>query len=236
MPHHESPPMATTVPVKGAPSADEVSSQANTIFSSKTSQESLDASYALTNLLLNSVGSAGLTSYGVVDEVKKAATNKKNGARREGAMFLLGAVFERFSAQEQISEVVLLYQYPELLYLAFDGLADKGSSVREGAQYAIDALYNNLKPESVSVALLPILVSYLGKKTGKWQGAVGAYQLLGKIAEKAKMGSGSREEEKIKDVLRESMGRRLEGIIPIVETGMHDLKSEVSESKHEKTY
>ncbi|KAI9722553.1 MAG: hypothetical protein M1828_004548 [Chrysothrix sp. TS-e1954] len=230
MPHHESPPMAVTVPVKGAPPAEDVSSLSETIFTAKSSQESLDASYTLTNLILNGVGSAGLASYGIVEAINKAATDKKTGARREGAMFLLGAVLERFPASEPISEVVLLFQYPELLSLAFDGLADKGSSVREGAQYAIDALYNNLRPEAVSVALLPALVTYLSKRTGKWQGTVGAYQLLGRIADKAKIGTGSREEEKVKDVLRESMGRRLEGIIPIVEAGMHDLKSEVTKA------
>ncbi|KAL8866487.1 MAG: hypothetical protein Q9174_006277, partial [Haloplaca sp. 1 TL-2023] len=78
------------------------------------------------------------------------------------------------------------------------------------------------------VALLPALSRYLGKRSGKWQGTVGAYELLARMADKAKMGTGSKEEESIKDLLRESMGKKLAGLIPIVEAGMHDLKAEVS--------
>ena len=47
------------------------------------------------------------------------------------------------------------------------------------------------------------------------------------MADKAKMGMGSKEEEKIKDLLRETMGKKLAGLIPVVEAGMHDLKAEV---------
>jgi elongation factor 3 len=72
-----------------------------------------------------------------------------------------------------------------------------------------------------------VLSKYLGKKSGKWQGAVGAYELIGRMADKAKMGMEALEVEKEKDVLREAMGKKLEGLIPVVENGMHDLKSEV---------
>jgi elongation factor 3 len=47
------------------------------------------------------------------------------------------------------------------------------------------------------------------------------------MADKAKMGMEALEVEKEKDVLREAMGKKLEGLIPVVENGMHDLKSEV---------
>lgn len=210
------------------PSQDDVSSILDTVFTAKLSQVSLDAAYALTNLLMQSVGFRGLQAYGVLDQVKKAAGDKKNGGKREGAMFAVGALFERFPAQQPLSEVVFLLQDTALVPLTLDALADKGSAVREGAQYALDALFNNLRPESLVVALLPILISYLGKRSGKWQGTVGALALLEKMAEKAKIGMGSREEEQIKDVLREAMGKKLERLIPVVEAGMHDLKSEVS--------
>ncbi|KAJ9635362.1 [NU+] prion formation protein 1 [Coniosporium tulheliwenetii] len=210
------------------PSQDDVSSILDTVFTAKLSQASLDAAYALTNLLIQSVGFRGFQAYGVLEQVKKAAGDKKNGGKREGAMFAVGALFERFPVQQPLSEVVFLLQDSALVPLTLDALADKGSAVREGAQYALDALFNNLKPESLVVALLPILVSYLGKRSGKWQGTVGALALLEKMAEKAKIGMGSREEEQIKDVLREAMGKKLERLIPVVEAGMHDLKSEVS--------
>ena len=112
--------------------------------------------------------------------------------------------------------------------LVLDALADKSSTTRESAQYALDALLNNLKPESLVVALLPIILKYLGKKSGKWQGTVGAFALLGRMADNAKMGMGEAEEEKKKDILREAMGKRLGALIPVVEGGMHDLKAEVS--------
>lgn len=213
------------------PSAEDVQALTNTIYTSKTSQDSLDASYGICNLMLNSTaGFYGLSSYGVLDEIKKAAADKKNGGRREGAMFALGAIMERFPPKQPISEVVFLLQYPDLVPVALDGLADKGSSVKEGAQYALDALFTNLRAEALPVALLPVLVKYLGKPTGKWQGTVGAYTLLTKMSDKAKIGTGSFEEEKTKDVLRESMGKRLESLIPTVEAGMHDLKAEVAKA------
>ncbi|KAF2083185.1 hypothetical protein K490DRAFT_70065 [Saccharata proteae CBS 121410] len=210
------------------PSPEEVSSVLETIFTSKTSQASVDSSYALTGLLLNSVGFRGLKSYGILDEIKKASANKKDAARREGAMFALGAIFERFPPQQPLSEVVFLLQEEGLVPLALDALADKSATTKESAQYALDELFKNLKPEGLVFGLLPVLMKYLSKATGKWQGTVGAFVLLTRMADKAKMGMGSLEEEKEKDVLREALGKKLEFLIPVVENGMHDLKSEVS--------
>lgn len=210
------------------PTQEEISSLLDTAFKAQTSQQSLDASYALANLLVNSVGFRGLREYGILDEIKKAAADKKNGSRRESAMNLLGAMFEGLPPAQRISEVSFLIQDGGVLGLALDALADKGSVVRESAQYALDALFSCLAPEAMVVALLPALSRYLSKRTGKWQGTVGAYGLIGRMADKAKMGTGSKEEESLKDLLRESMGKKLAGLIPVVEAGMHDLKSEVS--------
>ena len=212
------------------PTHDEISSLVVTIFTAKTSQASLDASYALTHLLLNSVGFHGLRLYGILEAIRKEAANKKDGARRESAMILLGALFEKFLTQQKISEVIFLVQDGGIVAPALDALADKGPPVRESAQYALDVLFNNLSPEALVVGLLPALTKYLGKGTGKWQGAVGGYELLGRMADKAKMGSGSKEEESRKDLLREAVGKELKGLIPVVESGMHDLKNEVSYS------
>ena len=240
MPHFESPPTspamaAPIVPSKTAfsgvaPTPDEVSSILRTIVDTDSAQTSLDNSYALTNLLIQSVGIRGLLSDNIIPEIKKAAGDKKNGSKRESAMFILGAMFERFPREQPLSEVVFLLHDGGLFNLALDGLADKGSSVRESAQYAVDELFKNLAPEAMVVGLLPALQQYLHKPTGKWQGTVGAYQLLGKVADKAQIGTGSKEEEQAKDVLRESMGRTLKELIPIVESGMHDLKAEVGKA------
>ena len=217
----------SSTPSDVLPTSEEVSSCLITIFSAQTSQASLDASYALTNLLLNSAGFRGLHGYGILDEIKKAATDKKSGQRRESAMLILGALFERFPQKQPISEVIFLRDSSSVA-TALDGLADKGSVVKESAQYALDALFSNLKIETLVVGLLPVLVEYLGRRSGKWQGTVGALELMGRMASKAKVGRGSKEEERIKELLRESMGNRLEGLIPVVESGMHDLKAEAS--------
>lgn len=211
-----------------APPANEVASLLNTIFTAKTSQESLDASYALTNLLIQTTGYRGIKDFNLLTEIKKAAADKKNGVRRESAMLILGALFEVFPKQDRLSEVVFLIEDGGALGLALDALSDKGAVVRDAAQYAVDALFTMLRPESLVSAFLPALLRYLEKGTAKWQGAVGAYALLEKMAKKAEMGTGTQAEEREKDLLREAMGAALKEIIPVVSSGMHDLKNEVA--------
>ncbi|KAJ5110000.1 Armadillo-like helical [Penicillium argentinense] len=221
MPHTVSPSDTPAMPTI-------ISSLLNTIFNAETSQQSLDASYALTNLLINSVGCAGLLNYDVLAEARKAATDKKNGAKRESAMLIIGALFERFPREFPLSEAIFLLQDQGLLSVVLDSLADKGAVVRDAAQYAVDALFACLSPEAMVNALLPALEAYLGKGSGKWQGFVGGFSLLEKMAVKAQMGTGTMEEEREKDLLREALGKTLKEMIPIVENGMHDLKSEVA--------
>ena len=93
-----------------APSHEDVAGITTQIYTSKTSQGSLDGSYALTDALLNSVGFRGLAEYGILAEVLKAANDKKVPARREGAMFCLGALFERFPPKQRLSEALFLLQ------------------------------------------------------------------------------------------------------------------------------
>ena len=235
MPHPVTPPTMSPIMITKsfgtaapAPTPQEVDTILTQIFTAKTSQESLDAAYALTNILINSVGFRGLRAYRILDQCRKAAADKKDGARRESAMNLLGALFEKLTPVQCIAEVVFLIQDGGIMAPVLDALSDKGAVVREAAQYALEALFANLSPEAMVVGLIPALSQYLGKRSGKWQGTVGAYSLLEKIAEKAKMGMGSKEEERTKDLLRESMGKHLAALIPIVEAGMHDLKSEVA--------
>lgn len=236
MPHQVSPTTqpSMVVPIKPAdggapaPTQAEVSDLLNSVFNSPTSAASIDASYGLCELLLNSVGYRGLQEYGILAEVKKAAADKKSGFRRESAQNLLGALFERFPTRQPISEVAFLLRDGGMIACALDALADKGSVVRDAAQYGLDALFGLLSPEALVVGLLPALTTYLSKKTGKWQGTVGAYKMMQKMADKAQISIGStKEEAQEKDILREAMGTKLAGLIPIVEDGMHDLKSEV---------
>jgi elongation factor 3 len=238
MPHSESPPMAPAVVVDKAgaapaPSQEDVTAFVSSVVSAKTSHASVDAAYALTTLLQNSVGFRGLKGYGILDEIKKSAVNKKDAVRREGAMNALGAFFERLPRTQRTTEVVFLVQEEGLVPLVLDALADKTGSVKESAKYALDSLFENLSAEAKIFGLLPVLIQYLAKKSGKWQGAAFAYGLIGRMADKAKMGMESLDVEKEKDILREAMGKKLERLIPIVEGGMHDLKSEVGHSHHQ---
>ncbi|KYK60907.1 elongation factor 3 [Drechmeria coniospora] len=223
-----SPPVMVAKGAGPPPSQEDVSAFVTTIFTAKTSSASVDASYALCDLFLNSVGFAGLQTYGVLAEIKKAAADKKDGLRRESSQNLLGALFERFPQRQPLSEVLFLVQDEGLVACALDALSDKGAVVREAAQYGLDALFANLSAEALVSGLLPVLSRYLGKKTGKWQGTVGAYKMLQKMADKAQIAIGTTKEEAAdKDILRESMGSKLAGLIPLVEGGMHDLKGEV---------
>lgn len=211
-----------------APSQEEIKSLLDKIFAAKTSGESVDASYALCSLLLNSVGFRGLQQWGILAEIKKAAADKKSGPRRESAQNLLGALFERIPPQQPISEVIFLIQDGGMVPCALDALSDKGSVVKDAAQYALDALFGNLSSEALVFGLLPVLQQYISRKAAKWQGTVAALKLVQKMADKASPTVGSSKEEAIdKDVLREAMGARLAGLIPPVEAVMHDLKTEV---------
>ncbi|RDW79977.1 hypothetical protein BP6252_04615 [Coleophoma cylindrospora] len=212
-----------------APTQEEINALIEPVFSAQSSGASVDAAYALCDALLNSVGFRGLQDYGILDQIKKAATDKKSGLKREGAQNLLGALFERLPPQQKITEIIFLVQDGGMVPVALDALADKGTVVRDAAQYALDALFGHLSPEALVVGLLPVLQTYLGKRSGKWQGTVGAYKLLQRMADKAQLSIGSsKEEAQDKDILRESMGTKLAGLIPVVEAGMHDLKNEVA--------
>ncbi|KAF4124457.1 elongation factor 3 [Geosmithia morbida] len=224
MPHPVTPPSYGAEP----PSQEVVSSLLNTIFTASTSSASVDASYGLCELLLNSTGSAGLYQYGVLAEIRKAAGDKKSATRRECSQNLLGAIFERFPPRDRLGEVVVLVRDGGMVACALDSLSDKGTAVRESAQYGIDALFGNLAAEALVAGLLPALIEYLSRKANKWQGTVGALKLLQRMADKSQVAiGGTKEEAAEKDLLRESMGARLASLIPIVENGMHDLKTEV---------
>jgi elongation factor 3 len=210
------------------PSQQEITALLNTVFTATTSAASIDACYGLCEILLTSVGFVGLQNYGILAEIKKAAADKKSGLRRESAQNLLGALFERFPPRQPISEVVFLLQDGGMIACALDALSDKGSVVRDAAQYGLDALFSLLSAEALVVGMLPALMQYLSKKTGKWQGTVGAFKLIQKMADKARLEVGcTKEQAEEKDVLRDAMGTKLAGLIPIVESGMHDLKTEV---------
>ncbi|ETS84392.1 hypothetical protein PFICI_02417 [Pestalotiopsis fici W106-1] len=226
MPHPVSPPIM--ISKSGSAPPPPFVELLESIFNAKTSDESIQRAYALCDELLNTVGYQGLIEYGVLNRVKTGAANKKSGLERESAQNLLGALLERITPKQRLSEVSFLRRQDGVVGCALDALSDKGAVVRDAAQYGLDALFRCLGAEALVVGLLPALTAYLSKKTGKWQGRVGALKLIQKIADKSKMEIGCTKEEALeKDLLREAMGAKLASLIPIVEGDMHDLKAEV---------
>ncbi|KAI0125303.1 P-loop containing nucleoside triphosphate hydrolase protein [Xylariales sp. AK1849] len=227
MPHPVSPPIMVAKSTD-APPPPQFTQLLESIFSAKSSDESIGLSYQVCDELLKTTGFRGLYQYGVLNRIKKGAANKKSGLERESAQNLLGALLEKLTSAQPLSEVAFLVHDGGVLASALDALSDKGSVVRDAAQYGLDALFSRLSAEAMVSGLLPALVAYLDKKTGKWQGRVGALKLMQKMADKAKMEIGcTKEEAQEKDLLREAMGSKLAGLIPLVENDMHDLKSEV---------
>jgi elongation factor 3 len=211
-----------------APSKDEVNARLETIFTANTSSDARQAARDLCDLLFASVGPRGLQQYGVLAAVKKTAADKKNAERRDAALNAVWALFEYAIPKQPISEVVLLVQDGGLVACALDALADKVDYVTYAAKQALKHLLPLLRPEALVVGLLPTLTSYLSKGTAKWQGTVMAFELIQKIADQAKETVGTtKEESRDKDVIRTLMGAKLASLIPIVESGMHDLKSAV---------
>ncbi|KAI5801233.1 ATPase component of ABC transporter [Geopyxis carbonaria] len=194
-----------------------------TIFSSKTSQGSLDGATALANDIAANPATAHYVLAEVLPHVAKAAGDKKSGNNRESAMLVYGTFYETLPRTAPITEVLLV---EETIGICFDALADKGAVVRESAQYAIDALFGILKQPALVSGLLGSIEAYLKTSGAKWQGRVAALSLIGKMAEKAVKADNEQGEVFLKDV----MGRELEGLIPVVEAGMHDMKVEVSKA------
>ncbi|KAJ2897953.1 hypothetical protein MKZ38_004282 [Zalerion maritima] len=217
------------------PSQQDVSGHLDTVFSPEaTSDSSVQAAYQICDLFLDNVSVQwrGLADYNVITAVKKAAAEKKDKKsvkKREGAQNILGAIFEKFPPRCPTSEAVLLLDdSANLVSVALDGLSDKDAVVRKAAEWGIHFVFSNLSPEALVCGLLPCLTKYLGNRSAKWQGSVGALQLLQRMADKSKVEIGStKEQADEKDLLREAMGSKLASLIPIVESGMHDLKSEV---------
>ena len=81
MPHHVSPPRTMPTMISKAagpaPTQEEVAGLLDSIFTAATSDASVSAAYALCDLFLNSVGFRGLSQYGVLAAIKKAAADKK---------------------------------------------------------------------------------------------------------------------------------------------------------------
>ena len=181
MPDHV---LSPSLPILTKPAADfdKVNRLLTSIVTTDNAQLSVNAAYDLTELLLNSVGPRGLVSYNLLEFTRKAAGDKKNPATRQGAMFIIGALFECFPPQQPLSEMVFLVQHAQWLYMPLDALADRTGEreeyVRKAAQYPLDKLLEQLKAESLAVGLLPALMGYLSSKTSKWQGCVGAFAMI----------------------------------------------------------
>jgi elongation factor 3 len=190
------------------------------IFTTKTSQAALDGAIALCdNIAANPPGAHHAVS-DLLPTITKAANNKKDAGRRESAMIIYGAMYESLLVKAPATEVLLVQ---ETLATVLDGLADKEAFVRESAQYAIDAMFGLLKQPSLVSGFLKALEDYVKKLTGKFQGKVAALDAIAKLADKAIKAY----DEQGEIFLRDTMGRALDTLIPVVEYALLDMKNEV---------
>lgn len=204
--------------MKVAGPEDDIPAMINDIFTASTSQGSLDASNKLFDTLaVRPYTFRSLSSYDILTILATAATDKKDGTKRESAMIAYSSLYSIFIPASRCTEPLLL----GTLEVCLDGLADKGAVVKESAQYSVDTMFTLLPVEALVSALLPVLMDYLQRPSSKWQGKIGALQLIAKLAKKA-IGT---DEESV--VTASIMGSKLESLIPVVESGMHDLKAEV---------
>lgn len=134
---------------------------------------------SLPNLLVNSIDFRGLRLYGTLKEVRKAAADKEDGLRRESAINILGGLFHRRPAAQPICEVCFLLQDNGCLNVALDALADDGNVMRDGAQYAVHALFSGLSSEAWWSPFYQRCRDTWAKRLAKWQVTVGTNKWIG---------------------------------------------------------
>ncbi|KAF3902400.1 hypothetical protein ABW20_dc0107206 [Dactylellina cionopaga] len=216
--------MTTTIhmkePANGSlMSEEDIPALLDEIFTASTSQGCLDAANKTFSLLVAQPFTfRSLERFKILPLLAAAAADKKDGTKRESAMIAYSSLYSIFISNARCTEPLLL----NTLEICLDGLADKGAVVKESAQYSVDTMFSLLPIEALVSALLPVLMEYLKRPATKWQGKIGALKLIAKLAKKA---IGQDEEARISF---EIIASKLEELIPVVESGMHDLKSEVS--------
>lgn len=173
------------------------------LFAAQTSQECLDQAKNLANLLKTD-GLQNLSTT-ISPALEKAAKDKKSGIARESAIIGFGEIFVQFPP----SIPYLLKELPIIL----DASSDKGQVVREAADLAINNLLRASEPYVLSTYVLPAVLEYLQDGSVKWQSRISALTVLEGIAAEAP----------------ERMGERLENVVPVVASCIHDTKSQVSE-------
>ncbi|CCG82024.1 mRNA export factor elf1 [Taphrina deformans PYCC 5710] len=175
----------------------------NALFGAQTSQECLDQATNLANLLKKD--GLSLLSDPICPALEKASKDKKNGIARESAIIAFSEIFVQFPP----SIPHLLPYLPIIL----DAASDKGQVVREAAELAIQNLLRASEPYALSTHVLPAVLVYLQDGSVKWQSRIAALTILEGIAAEAP----------------ERMGERLENVVPVVASCIHDTKSQVSE-------
>lgn len=139
-----------------------------------------------------------------IPKVVKTWSESKNPAERESA----GILVERLAkGLGQGSEGLLLPCVPDLLNV----LMDKTQSIRTSAQAGVNAVVKVTAPEGTR-QVMDVLKRVLDESKG-WRTKVGALKAM---------------ENLVKTGSEEWVAEELGGVIPVVETAMHDTKGEVS--------
>lgn len=150
-------------------------------------------------------GIHSLTSYGVLDNIRKAATNKKSGFEREASMIAVRAIAKKLG---HAFEPYAISLFP----LIFELCADKGDVVREAAEDAAISIINSV-PTQATLLVLEALYPVLGG-SAKWKSKLSALACLEALTKRAP----------------QEIGDALVKLLPNVTTCMQDTKSDVSKA------
>ncbi|QLG71082.1 hypothetical protein HG535_0B01200 [Zygotorulaspora mrakii] len=118
-----------------------------------------------------------IESWKLLDIIAKFTKPKNPPLVRESAMLLISKLGQTFTQK-----------YPEEAYLlplfdsALDSTADKENTVKRAAQHAIDSLINCFPIESLTSAVLPVILKYLASGA-KWQSKLQALAVVDRIRE-----------------------------------------------------
>lgn len=118
-----------------------------------------------------------IKTWSIPDVLTKFSKQKNPPLVKESSMLLISKLAQFFHGKHpQEAYLLPLFDY------ALDGMADKENTVKRAAQQALDALVNVYPVESLTSAVLPIILKYLASGA-KWQCKVAALSVVDRIRE-----------------------------------------------------
>ena len=156
-------------------------------------------------------GPSSIQSAGFNEAVKKALTDKKSPASREGAARVVLAIVNAGAVQALEPTFVDSGLYTALL----DTFADKVPAVRQASVEAVKAFVSKMNPWATPL-VLPALVHEI-KNNGKWQVKTGAIVILNQLVQSAPV----------------QTAKLMPEIVPVLAEAIWDTKADVKKAARE---